>query len=141
MTMSYCLSPLLRFNKADWTYIQSLSVGVNPIGAHDSSPQGFIVIRPRPRTASLIVLRIDICASIYIEIRRCRVTVWFYDFQIEMNWSWQSYLCVNHLVIYFWIKMTWSWRLYSLYIFRVRVEVTCSLRVFHLWYRGNDLSW
>ena len=71
MSTEYCLYPTLRFNKADWIYLQSLPVGYC-----------CTVIRLSYRMLSLLGLWIDIyiCKYIYIDRRRCRVTIWFYNF-------------------------------------------------------------
>ena len=68
----------------------------------------------------LLALRIDICISVYIERRRCRVTLWFYGFGEKLLGHDNPTFCT--------------------FCFSFRMEVKCSLNVFNLLYRGNDLS-
>ena len=103
MTTLYCLSPVLRFSKADWIYFQSLTLVGNPIGTLYTSYQGFYRL---VNQVLLLGLRIDIICK-YIHI------------------YWETTLLCNHLVIWFWIETTWSWQSYlcskvRFYVFGVK---------------------
>ena len=141
---SYFLSPILRFNKTDWIYLQSLPIGGIPRGTLSySSYQEFTVIRLSYHTVSLLGLRIDKRVSIYIywetTLSYNRLVLWFWR---DITWSWQSYLCLTVRFYYFGAKwLGYDACTFYKFCFSFHMEVTCYLYVFHLWYRGNDLSW
>ena len=121
MTASYCLSPVLRFNKADWIYLQPPPVG---------SCCNFI--RLRYCMVYLLVLWIDIYVNIYIlrdDVVVYRLVLWF---QREMTW------CLTIRFYVFGAKWIGN-DACTLYIFSFsfHMEVICSINVFHLLYRGN----
>ena len=99
-----------RFNKADW-----ISLKFIPMWGW------YIVIILRYPTFSWLGLWIDMCLYIYIFLR-------------------ETVTSCNCLVLKFQIDMTWSLLSYFLFIYIFHLEVTCSLCVFHLWYRGKTAS-
>ena len=131
MNMSLFLSPILRFNKADWIYLQSLPVGFC-----------CTVIRLRYHTVSLLGLRIYMCKYICIKRRRFHVTILLYGFREKWLGNYNPnffklfgymFLEQNDLVVMLVIFIH--------FCFSFRMEVACYFHVLNLWYRGNNLSW
>ena len=77
-TISYCLSPVLTFKKADWIFLQYLTVGGFPCGTLTySSSQEFTAL-----SYSIFLIGFAdwyMSKDTYIEKRGCCLTVWFYD--------------------------------------------------------------
>ena len=128
MTTTYCLSPVIRFNMADWIYLQLIPIGVC-----------CTVIRLRYCTVYLLGLRINIRKYIYIEKRCCCVIVWIFDF----GEKWLGHENPTFLKTVWFHILEWNDLVMTLvlfiHFFSFHLEVTCSLHVFHLWYRGNEL--
>ena len=110
MTASLCLYPIIRFNKADWFYLQSI-------------PREVDVPYKTALSHGLLTGFTDWYMYVYMycwERRRCRVTIRFYNFREK----WLGHDTLNF---------------YS-FCFIFHLEVAWSLHIFHLWQRGKTTS-
>ena len=90
---------------------------------------------------SLFGLHVDIRMYICIDRRCCRVHVWSYISE-RNDLVMIILLCLT--VRFFVVGEKWLYydgRNFYLFCFNFHMEVTCSHRVLHLWYRGNNPSW